>query len=226
MTRWVSCAARRDPPCGLRQGAKRSFARRCPRLLSAVFALLTACGTHRAHAPDAAPFESPIELRAAHGELVLQLARRGKTGWDVLRPDGPTLHVETRADAIVVSEGDAVLLDLRAGPNGFTGKDLRIVFPAERGFVRVIDGIGVTSFSADPAPGGGTFGRDASGTPTLEAHAERDRIVVDRPHGGERLATVHHLGDAPEATLCAALLGTDSLPVQARAAAAAYVLSR
>lgn len=187
---------------------------------------LPACGTHKPHAPDAAPFDAPIELRAAHGELVLELARRGKTGWDVLRPDGPTLHVETRADAVTVAQGETVVLDLRAGPSGLAGKDLRIVLPGAHGYIRVLDGIGVTTFSADPAPDGGTFGRDASGTPLLQARAERDRIVVDRPHGGERLATVHRLGAGPDATLIAAVLGTDSLPLEARAAAAAYVLSR
>lgn len=195
--------------------------------LALIFALtLAACGTHKPHAPDAAAFDAPIELRAAHGELVLELARRGKTGWDVLRPDGPPLHVETRADAVTVAQGETVVLDLRAGPSGLAGKNLRIVLPSAHGYIRVLDGIGVTTFSADPAPDGGTFGRDASGTPVLQARAERDRIVVDRPHAGERLATVHRLGAGPDATLIAAVLGTDSLPLEARAAAAAYVLSR
>src|SRR5262249_10223275 len=38
--RWVSRVARRDPPCGLRQSAKRSFARRCPSLRETQLAMM------------------------------------------------------------------------------------------------------------------------------------------------------------------------------------------
>jgi hypothetical protein len=188
--------------------------------------VLAGCGTHRPHAPDAALLEAPVEVRAAHGELVLELARRGPGGWDVLRPDGAPLHVEAHADVVSVREGEAVVLELHAGPTGLAGGGLRLVVPPGHGFVRVLDDIGVTRFSADPAPGGGTVGRDGSGTPILEAKAEKGRVVVDRPAGGERMATVHHLAAGPDATLVAALLAEPSLPMAARAAAAAYVLSR
>jgi hypothetical protein len=42
----VKGEALRDPSCGLRQGAKRSFAWRCLRALAAAAALVSACGSN------------------------------------------------------------------------------------------------------------------------------------------------------------------------------------
>ena len=198
--------------------------------LGAAIAVVGGCDLHRPNAPDGPPLPPPaspsIELRAAHGELVLSVAARGGGRFTVAPVGESPLEVMTGAQSLTVTRDGAVVLALRQGPTGFTGDKVRIVVPPARGALRVVDDIGVTRFAAEPRPGGGTLGRDGSGTPILEALAESDRLVVQRPVGGARLATVHRVPAGPDQTVIAAILAAPDVSLEARAAAVALVLSR
>jgi hypothetical protein len=189
-------------------------------------AIMPSCDTHRPRTADAAPVPLPIELRAAHGELVASLRARGGGRFTVLPLGGSPLEVQSVPEALTVTREGAVVLLLRAGPTGFVGERVRLAVPEDRSYLRILDDIGVTLFAAEPRPGGGTVGRDRSGTPILEALAQGDRLVVDGPSGGVRLATVHGVAVGPQQTLVAAVLAAPDVPLEARAAAVALLLSR
>jgi hypothetical protein len=198
---------------------------------SLVFALLTvaACDTHRPLPRDgSSPSQPKIEVRAAHGELVFGLDTRGGGRFEVTPVAESALTVLVTPESITVSRDGAEVMTLRKNSTGYQGPKLRIAESALRGSLHVIDAIGVTQFSAE-AGSGGTLGRDAGGTPILEAIAsqrEPDRVVIERPGGGVRLGTVHGVPVGSQQTLIAAILGAPTLPIESRAAAAAFVLSR
>jgi hypothetical protein len=203
-----------------------------PRRLT-LFALtfLLACDTHRPvphGTQDGSPPAPAIEVRAAHGELVFSLAIRGGGRFEVTPVGGSALAVLVvlvTPDSVTVSRDGADVLSLRKGPTGYVGDKLRLVAPAQPGALHIIDGIGVTLLAVEPRSDGGTLGRDAGGTPVLEAVAESDRVVIQRPNAGARLGTVHGVPAGREATLPAAILGDPDLPLESRAAAAALVLA-
>lgn len=188
----------------------------------ALLVALTACTTRSPTADKPPPNTTPaIEVRAAHGELLLALLPRGAGAWAVRRPGAAQTSLRASEQGAELYKTAGLATFLEGGPSGMwlnDGRKKLRVSLGDPGRLTLLDAQGVPLLVVE-----GRVAHDGGGRLVEQLDGSGDRLLV-LGREGERLGTVHNLTPGPWADAAALVLAATGIDADSRVTLAAYLL--